>query len=241
MVKDSEKGIGYLIGYEEPDTAEKRKAYYRELIRQKVEGPRAAVPEPDVTVLSGPIDITKYNGPRTKDLGHTKMQQRKDFVKERTVELKKQKDNTRYLARSSNKDNPYNLKFPYNKVTGRIENQEGEKVESTKAVKEQQLLDRRIDGAKVLQYVSDNNTMYADQPRAYWQWDGVKQDYVDINKGKTKKPIHQQLSDLKNWEQKNKEKSLSKIVKTPIGDMKIINTNQKDIANKQPRKKYESL
>ncbi len=105
----------------------------------------------------------------------------------------------------------------------------------------QQLLDRRIDGAKVLQYVSDNNTMYADQPRAYWQWDGVKQDYVDINKGKTKKPIHQQLSDLKNWEQKNKEKSLSKIVKTPIGDMKIINTNQKDIANKQPRKKYESL
>jgi hypothetical protein len=157
------------------------------------------------------------------------------------VELKKQKDNTRYLARSSNKNNPYNLKFSYNKVTGRIENQEGEKVESTKAVKEQQLLDRRIDGAKVLQYVSDNNTMYADQPRSYWQWDGVKQDYVDINKGKTKKPIHQQLSDLKNWEQKNKEKSLSKIVKTPIGDMKIINTNQKDIANKQPRKKYESL
>jgi len=188
MVKDSEKGIGYLLGYEEPGTAEKRKAYYRELIRQKIEGPGSVAndSEPDVTVLSGPIDITKYNGPRTNDLGHTKMQQRKDFVKERTVELKKQKDNTRYLARSSNKDNPYNLKFPYNKVTGRIENQEGEKVESTKAVKEQQLLDRRIDGAKVLQYVSDNNTMYADQPRAYWQWDGVKQDYIDINKGKEK-------------------------------------------------------
>ena len=67
-------------------------------------------------------------------------------------------------------------------------------------------------------------------------------DNLPVTKSKpNKKPIHQQLSDLKNWEQKNKEKSLSKIVKTPIGDMKIINTNQKDIANKQPRKKYESL
>jgi len=202
MIRDLEKGIGHLLGHEEPETAARRKAYYRELIRQKVEGPISVVnaPEANVTTTPIPIDITKYNGPPTNALGHSRNQQRrmarqwltdknsgnsrgawKDFVKERRDELKKQNESNRYLAKGLDKNNPYNLKFPYNKTTGTIENQKGEKADPRKAVKEQQFLDQRIEGAKTIQYVADNNTMYADQPQAYWQWDGAKQDYVDIN------------------------------------------------------------
>ena len=56
-----------------------------------------------------------------------------------------------------------------------------------------------------------------------------------------KKPIHQQLTDLKNWDKASKTKNwdkASKTVSTPIGNVKIIkSTAQKDIANnKQGRK-----
>jgi len=209
MSRDSERGIGYLVGHEEPETKARRVA---ELKRQF----ESSAPMP----LSNPMDV---------------------FTSLPLATEVKLGSNTKALAPSVTTPVKTQKKKPTNRQIYNGAMRWITKKDEIDKLNKQQLLDRRIDGAKVLQYVSDNNTMYADQPRSYWQWDGVKQDYVDINKGKTKKPIHQQLSDLKNWEQKNKEKSLSKIVKPPIGDMKIINTNQKDIANKQPRKKYESL
>ena len=78
-----------------------------------------------------------------------------------------------------------------------------------KALREQEFLDQRIEGAKTLQYVSDHNTMYADQPKAHWQWDGVKEDYVDVNKR-----TQSQLRNLKHW-----------------GRNKLIERSEKETAN----------
>ena len=52
MVKDSEKGIGYLIGYEEPGTAEKRKAPTFLEPWSVVAGARTMVPGPGSLFLS---------------------------------------------------------------------------------------------------------------------------------------------------------------------------------------------
>ena len=110
MINDLEKGIGNLLGHEEAETKAKRKAYYRELIRQKVEGPISVVSAPVSNVTATPvsIDITKYNGPPNTAQGHTKTRQKKmarewltdknsgnskgvwkEFVKERKDILKK--------------------------------------------------------------------------------------------------------------------------------------------------------
>ena len=159
MIKGSEQGIGYLLGHEEPETVAKRKAYYRELIRQRIEGPGSVdnAPVANVALLPNIIDITKYNGPPTTAHGHSRNKQMrmarqwltdknsgnskgawKDFVKERKYELKKQ-------------------------------------------------LNTKIEGAKILQKISDYDQDNEPNARkAHWVYDIGKKDFIDINEKKTK-------------------------------------------------------
>jgi len=159
MINDLEKGIGNLLGHEEAETKARRKAYYRELIRQKVEGPISVVSAPVSNVTATPvsIDITKYNGPPNTAQGHSRNKQMrmarqwltdknsgnskgawKDFVKERKDELKKQ-------------------------------------------------LNTKIEGAKILQKISDYDQDNEPNARkAHWVYDIGKKDFIDINEKKTK-------------------------------------------------------
>ena len=210
MIRDSEKGIGYLLGHEEPETKARRVA---EIKRQIESSARPIRP------LSEPIDaFSSLPLATVVNLGDSNFRARPKITPPVKTKKKTDAEMVRWamgeipekIVKRPNKDNPLSLKFPYNKTTGRFEDQKGSKVDPRKAIKEQQFLDQRIEGAKTLQYIADHNTMYGDQPKAYWQWDGAKQDYVDVNEGKEKKPIHQQLTDLKNWDQKNREERLRK-------------------------------
>jgi hypothetical protein len=61
-----------------------------------------------------------------------------------------------------------------------------------------------------------------------------KERFNDRIQEQDRKPIHQQLTDLKNWDKASKAKNwdkASKTISTPIGKVKIINSTQKDIAN----------
>jgi hypothetical protein len=232
MIKDLEKGIGHLLGHEEPETMARRKAHYRELIRQKVEGPRSVLnaPVPNVTVLPNVIDITKYNGPPTTAHGQKKLEQRKEIIKERKDELKKQNESNRYLKKPG--QNKLDLEYPFNKVSGRFEDRSGNKVDPRLAKKEQDELDTKIEGAKTLQKISDYDRDNEPNARkAYWIYDIRQKDFIDINKKKTKpmkmndyidrinylyvnnysekKPIHQQLTDLSNWDKENRRQGLA--------------------------------
>jgi hypothetical protein len=75
---------------------------------------------------------------------------------------------------------------------------------------------------KMLKYVKKHTDAYA----------GDEERFNNRIQEQDRKPIHQQLTDLKNWDK------ASKTVSTPIGNVKIIkSTAQKDIANNKQRRK----
>ena len=197
MVKDSEKGIGYLIGYEEPETKARRVA---ELKRQF----ESSAPMP----LSNPMDVftslplaTEVNLGTSNSLATPEITSPVKSKRKGPTKGQIYRGAMAYLTRPKPSEQEKEFWGAWN------------------------------NSDKMLKYVKKHTDAYA----------GDEERFNNRIQEQDRKPIHQQLTDLKNWDKASKTKNwdkASKTVSTPIGNVKIIkSTNQKDIANNKQRRK----
>ena len=194
MIKDSERGLGYLLGHEDPQTKAQR---LRDLNRQ-IRG--------SVTPLSDSIDVFSSLPLATE------------------VNLEA---NTKVTPGVAPPVKP-KRKGP---TQGQIYRGAMKHFARPKLTEQEKEFWRAWNNSeKMLKYVKKHTDDYA----------GDEERFNDRIQEQDRKPIHQQLTDLKNWDKASKTKNwnkASKTISTPIGKVKIINSTQKDIANNKQRRK----
>ena len=199
MIKDSERGLGYLMGHEDPQTKAQR---LRDLNRQI----RGAV-----TPLSDPMDVfTSLPLATEVNLGTRNSLATPEITS--PVKPKRKGPTQREIYK------------------GTMEWARRPKLTE----QEKEFWGAWNNSDKMLKYVKKHTDDYA----------GDEERFNDKIQEQDRKPIHQQLTDLKNWDQKNKERFHDRIqqkkhktISTPIGKVKVINSTQKDITNNKQRRK----
>ena len=213
MSRDSERGIGYLVGHEDP---QKKAQRLRDLNRQ-IRG--------SVTPLSDPMDVftslplaTEVNLGTSNSLATPEITSPVKSKRKGPTKGQIYRGAMAYLTRPK-------LSEQEKEFWGAWNNSD-----------------------KMLKYVKKHTDAYAgedepatDAPKKERFNDRIQeQDRVSVSNNKVKGLSNRSRLDLSPRNEIADRKP--KILSTPIGNVKIINsTNQKDIANKQPRKKYESL